>query len=75
MLVLGCPLAQTSILYISYSQPYPQERIRLVTWRSRRHTLEDEDQGHQGQTAMGQAHDHDAVHSTKDSTMLMQATR
>jgi hypothetical protein len=31
MLVLGRPLAHTSILYISYSQPYPQERIRLVT--------------------------------------------
>jgi hypothetical protein len=23
---------------------------------------------------MGQAHDHDAVHSTEDGTMLMQAT-
>jgi hypothetical protein len=45
-----------------------------MTWRSRRHMLDDEDQGRQGQTAMGQAHDHDAVHSTKDGTVLMQAT-
>jgi hypothetical protein len=74
MLVLGRPFAQTSILYISYSQPFPHERIRLVTWRFRRHTLEDKGQGRQGQTAMGQAHDHDVVHNTKDGTMLMQAT-
>jgi hypothetical protein len=74
MLVLGHPFAQTSILYISCCQPYPQERIRLVTWRSRRYTLEDKDQGHEGQTAMGKAHDHDVVHSTKYGTMLMQAT-
>jgi hypothetical protein len=45
-----------------------------MTWRSRRHTLEDEDQVLQGQTSMGQAHDHDAVHSTEDGTVLMQAT-
>jgi hypothetical protein len=45
-----------------------------MTWRSRRQQLEDEDQGHQVQTAMGQAHDYDTVHSTKDSTMMMQAT-
>jgi hypothetical protein len=50
-----------------------RRRIRLMTWRSRRHTLEDEDQECQGQTAMGQAHDHDAVHSTKDGTVLMQS--
>jgi hypothetical protein len=42
-----------------------------MTWRFRRHTLEDEDQGHQGQTSMRQAHDHDAVHSTEDGTVLM----
>jgi hypothetical protein len=42
-----------------------------MTWRSTRQTLEDEDQVLQGQTAMGQAHDHDAVHSTKYGTMLM----
>jgi hypothetical protein len=74
MLVLGRPLAQTSVLHINCSQPYPQERIRLVTWRSRRQTLENEDQGRQGQTAMGQARDHDAVHSTRDGTVLIQAT-
>jgi hypothetical protein len=51
-----------------------RRRIRLMTSRSRRHTLEDEDQVLQGQTSMGQAHDHDAVHSTEDGTMLMQAT-
>jgi hypothetical protein len=33
--------------------------------------LEDEDQGHQVQTSMGQAHDHDAVHSAEDCTVLM----
>jgi hypothetical protein len=36
--------------------------------------LEDEDQGRQGQTLMGLAHDRDVVHSTEDGTMLMQAT-
>jgi hypothetical protein len=45
-----------------------------MTWRSRRHTLEDEDQVRQGQTSMGQTHDRDAVHSTEDGTVLMQAT-
>jgi hypothetical protein len=45
-----------------------------MTWRSRRQQLEDEDQVLQGQTSMGQAHDHDAVHSTEDGTVLMQAT-
>jgi hypothetical protein len=45
-----------------------------MTWRSCRHTLEDEDQVLQGQTSMGQAHDHDTVHSTEDGTMLMHAT-
>jgi hypothetical protein len=45
-----------------------------MTWRSRRQQLEDEDQVLQGQTSMGQAHDHDVVHSTEDGTMLMQAT-
>jgi hypothetical protein len=44
-----------------------------MTWRSERHTLEDEGQGRQGQTSMGLADDHDAVHSTEDGTVLMQA--
>jgi hypothetical protein len=42
-----------------------------MTWR---HTLEDEDQVRQGQTLMGQAHDHDTVHGTEDGIVLMQAT-
>jgi hypothetical protein len=35
--------------------------------------LEEEDQGRQVQTSMGQAHDHDTSHSTEDGTVLMQA--
>jgi hypothetical protein len=50
-----------------------RRRIRLMAWRSWRHTLEDEDQGGQVQTSIGQAHDHDTIHSTKDGTVLMQA--
>jgi hypothetical protein len=45
-----------------------------MTRRFRRQKLEDEDQVHQVQTSIVQAHDHDAVHSTEDGTMLMQAT-
>jgi hypothetical protein len=45
-----------------------------MTRRSRRHTLEDEDQVLQVQTSMGQTHDHDTSHNTKDGTVMMQAT-
>jgi hypothetical protein len=65
------PLAQTGI---RSSQSYPQEEDKSDDKEIHGRTLEDEDQGRQGQTAMGQAHDHDAVHSTKDGTVLMQAT-
>jgi hypothetical protein len=72
MLVLGRPLAQTSISFLS-SQSYPQEEdksddmVILKTDARRRR------QGLQVQTSMGLAHDHDAVHSTEDGTVLMQA--
>jgi hypothetical protein len=60
--VLGAPWfrpAHSTLLRASY----PQEET--TAWR--------QDQGRQGQTAMGQAHPHDASYSTKDGTMMMQA--
>jgi hypothetical protein len=57
----------------SPSQSYPQEEDKTDDMGILKTAARRRSQGLQGQTSMGQAHDHDAVHSTEDGTVLMQA--
>jgi hypothetical protein len=58
----------------SPSQSYPQEEDKTDDMVILKTDARRRSQGRQVQTSMGLAHDRDAVHSTEDGTMLMQAT-